>query len=99
MYIEDSAFCLGRVSVSAYPAAVSAPGVPPVDLIVDVAVRVGHGEQPTAIAAELGVDDVTVYRSFKSIVEALPSPRHQFVSVDELRACLNSDRLRNRLRL
>jgi hypothetical protein len=58
--------------------------------VVQIALRVGRGEQPAAIATALDVDLAAVYASFKLIVGALPSPRHQFVTVSELRAALEA---------
>ena len=61
-----------------------------VDRIIAVAVRIGRGDQPAAIAGELGVAEAQVRRDMRAIVRAAPDPRHQWAKVSELRAALES---------
>jgi DNA-binding CsgD family transcriptional regulator len=55
---------------------------------VEVAKRIGKGEQPAAVAAALGLDEQSVFRHMRAIARAAPNPRHQFSKISELRAAL-----------
>ncbi|MGO9884179.1 MAG: hypothetical protein ACLPV4_14315 [Solirubrobacteraceae bacterium] len=61
-----------------------------VDATLAVAKRIGRGEQPAAIAAELGGREEMVSCCVRAIIDALPNPRHQFTSVAELGAALEA---------
>lgn len=58
--------------------------------VVQVAKRIGAGQQPATVASELGLSEQLVRRYMRQITRCLPDTRHQFTKVSELREALRA---------